>query len=387
MSPDTNLTSNILIVDDTLANLKLLSGLLQTHGYKVRPVPSGEIALQVAKKDPPSLILLDINMPGMNGYEVCEQLKSDEKLKEIPVIFISALNDTVDKVKGFGLGAVDYITKPFQFEEVEARVRTHLELARLRKELEYQNANLEEIVALRTSELKELSDRLAIMDKAKGEFLSLISHEVRTPLVGLFGVAEILLSNASNDSEAAEYEKIYEQSRRRLLTLIDDALLLSDVGQRAHAGSQEQCFLDDALSKAHSEASSFAKYRDVQIAPWPTGLGKVRGFADHLQRALQSLLETAVKFASPHTTVRLSKIPGAGEIGLTIEANGLEIPPKVLPRFFNLMAITEPITPGGDLGLAPPLAERILSLYGGSVSVENLNPEGVRFTVCLRTQN
>ena len=136
-------TANILVVDDVSANLRVLTGMLKDRGYKVRPVPSGELALLAARKDPPDLILLDINMPEMNGYEVCQQLKSDETLRGIPVIFISALNENLDKVKAFALGGVDYITKPFQMEELHARVETHLKLRRLQVELEETNSRLE----------------------------------------------------------------------------------------------------------------------------------------------------------------------------------------------------------------------------------------------------
>jgi PleD family two-component response regulator len=121
-------TASILVVDDVSANLRVLTGMLKDRGYKVRPVPSGELALLAAGKDPPDLILLDINMPEMNGYEVCQHLKADEALRGIPVIFISALNENLDKVKAFALGGVDYITKPFQMEELHARVETHLKL-------------------------------------------------------------------------------------------------------------------------------------------------------------------------------------------------------------------------------------------------------------------
>jgi putative two-component system response regulator len=127
---------NILIVDDTPANLTLLSGLLKEKGHRVRPVPSGRLALKAIESEPPDLILLDINMPEMSGFEVCERLKVDKRFSDIPVIFISALTETLDKVKAFNTGGVDYITKPFQFEEVEARVATHLELRRYGKSLE-----------------------------------------------------------------------------------------------------------------------------------------------------------------------------------------------------------------------------------------------------------
>jgi sigma-B regulation protein RsbU (phosphoserine phosphatase) len=135
--------ASILIVDDTPANLQVLAGMLKDRGYKVRPVPSGKLALVAAGRDPPDLILLDINMPEMNGYEVCQHLKADELLKGIPIIFISALTEQLDKVKAFVTGGVDYITKPFQMEELHARVETHLKLRRLQIELEKTNAQLE----------------------------------------------------------------------------------------------------------------------------------------------------------------------------------------------------------------------------------------------------
>jgi DNA-binding response OmpR family regulator len=120
--------SNVMIVDDNPANLKLLEDTLIEHGYEVRSFPRGRMALTAAEQEPPDLILLDINMPEMNGYEVCEQLKSHAKLSGVPVIFLSALSATEDKVKGFSSGGVDYISKPFQLEEVQARVETQIKL-------------------------------------------------------------------------------------------------------------------------------------------------------------------------------------------------------------------------------------------------------------------
>src|SRR6202171_3826479 len=135
--------ASIVAVDDTPANLQVLAGMLKDRGYKVRPVPSGKLALLAARRDPPDLILLDINMPEMNGYEVCEQLKADDNLRGIPVIFISALTEPLDKVKAFAIGGVDYLTKPFQMEEMHARVETHLRLRRLQIELEEYGRDLE----------------------------------------------------------------------------------------------------------------------------------------------------------------------------------------------------------------------------------------------------
>jgi sigma-B regulation protein RsbU (phosphoserine phosphatase) len=135
--------ASILLVDDTPANLQVLAGMLKDRGYRVRPVPSGTLALQAARKDPPDLILLDINMPEMNGYEVCRHLKADDRLAGIPVIFLSALTESLDKVKAFATGGLDYITKPFQMEELHARVETHLKIRRLQIELEEYSRHLE----------------------------------------------------------------------------------------------------------------------------------------------------------------------------------------------------------------------------------------------------
>ncbi|HBA59495.1 MAG TPA: adenylate/guanylate cyclase domain-containing response regulator [Elusimicrobia bacterium] len=134
---------NILVVDDMPANLELLSGMLKERHCRIRSALSGELALQAARNDPPDLVLLDINMPGMDGYEVCRRLKADPKLKDIPVIFLSSLDEMQDKVKAFNVGGVDYITKPYQLEEVQARVETHLTLKDAREFLKDKNRFLE----------------------------------------------------------------------------------------------------------------------------------------------------------------------------------------------------------------------------------------------------
>lgn len=153
-SSDAGLAADILVVDDTPANLQVLVGMLKERGYKVRPVPGGKLALLAARRDPPDLILLDVNMPEMNGYEVCEHLKADGILRGIPVIFISALADQLDKVKAFSAGGVDYITKPFQMEELHARVETHLKIRRLQIALEESNARLAKANARMSRDLK-----------------------------------------------------------------------------------------------------------------------------------------------------------------------------------------------------------------------------------------
>lgn len=153
-APSSFVTPSILIVDNEVANLQLLAGMLRERGYEPRPARSGKLALAAAEADPPDLILLDINMPEMSGYEVCQRIKADANLKDIPILFISASTDTIDKVKAFSNGAVDYITKPFQVEEVYARVENHLGLRQLQNEVERYSHHLEELVQ---DQIKEIA--------------------------------------------------------------------------------------------------------------------------------------------------------------------------------------------------------------------------------------
>ena len=153
---------NILVIDDTPANLQLLIKLLSEHNYQVRPMPSGKLALEGIHLNYPELILLDIKMPDMNGYQVCQALKADPKTADIPVIFISSLDEVIDKVKAFAVGGIDYVTKPFQAQEVLMRIKTHLTLYRLQKQLQNQTDCQAQQLAIQNSQLQELNRSLEI---------------------------------------------------------------------------------------------------------------------------------------------------------------------------------------------------------------------------------
>ncbi len=176
--PVTTAKADILIIDDTPENLNLLSTILTQQGYKVRSVTKGSTGLRGAKAAPPDLILLDVNMPEMNGYEVCQHLKAEERTRDIPIIFISALTEVLDKVKAFAIGGVDYITKPFQVEEVLARIETHLTMRKLQQQLQAKNVQLQEEIKER-EQAEELFAKafraspnpIAIATLSEGRFL------------------------------------------------------------------------------------------------------------------------------------------------------------------------------------------------------------------------
>lgn len=376
--------NDIMIVDDNPANLKLLEDMLVERGHQVRSFPLGRLALAAARKRQPDLILLDINMPEMNGYEVCERLKSAAELSSIPVIFLSALGETEDKVKAFESGGADYISKPFRFEEVHARVETHLALHALQCALQRQNEQLEEAVAARTHELSIANQRLTVLDRSKSDFLHLISHEFRTPLNGLLGVGELILGAASDSVENRELQGMYQRCRQRIISILDDASLLTEIDVTGDRFKSAPVSLNTVINRAMQRGTAFAKSRGVTLMAPITDLGNVLGDEDLLAKAVEALVETAVKFSKQGEMVFLTPENTPKSRGLIIDSHGRTIPESHLARFFDLFAIGEALTPGGDLGVRAALAHRILSLFGGSVSVGNREQAGIRLTIWLQ---
>jgi DNA-binding response OmpR family regulator len=215
--------NNILVVDDTPQNLHLLVDILTEYDYKVRPVPNGKLALSAAKINPPDLILLDIMMPGLDGYEVCKQIKSDPKIKNIPVIFISAVSETVDKVKAFAVGGADFITKPFQMHEVLMRVRHQLAIKNLEQQLKSNNKHLRQTIAqLKTSQQQtiNLQKQLALEKITLG-----IADKVNEPIAQIDNTIEEIkqFGEASIENIPAFLAQMSPQQQKYFVDLLKQA--------------------------------------------------------------------------------------------------------------------------------------------------------------------
>jgi two-component system sensor histidine kinase/response regulator len=220
--------ASILIVDDIPQNIQVLGSFLSTHNYNISFATSAKEVLQLLNDNHYDLILLDVMMPEMNGYELCSILKSRTEYAEIPIIFITAKSDADSIIKGFQSGGVDYITKPFNSFELLARVETHLKLRSQSLLLQNMNQTLEEQVKKRTLELQNANNRLLLLEKTKSNFLQLISHELRTPISGINILADLLMIKLNN-SDYQHYIESIKISSEKLIEFSELALLITSL--------------------------------------------------------------------------------------------------------------------------------------------------------------
>jgi DNA-binding response OmpR family regulator len=267
---------DILIVDDIPDNRILLARMLKRRGYHVDSASNGQEALEQTRRLMPLLILLDVAMPGMSGYEVCETLRNDESLREIPVIFLSAHSEQTDKLRGFEAGGVDYVTKPFHFHEVEARVAAHIELFRQKKENE---------------ELRQREQAyFGKVNQLKNELIHTVTHDLKNPLTSIKLSVSLLqrMLKLQEDCKESHYFRKIENDLDRMLILIYDLLNLAHIEATSSVKMQRvdiAPFLDECARKANRELQE----NDIQTRIVPHTEGIVRSIFDIEQIA--SILE------------------------------------------------------------------------------------------------
>ena len=355
---------NILLVDDTPANLKLLSSMLSERGYTVRAAVSGRLALQAVRNEPPDLILLDIKMPEMNGYEVCRHLKEDGKLKDIPVVFLSTLTETTDKVKAFVAGGVDYITKPFQLEEVEARVETHLELRRQKRRLQ------------------EALDELRSVETLRDSLVHMIVHDLRSPLTGIYAYLELIREAAGGrlPAKLRGYIEDALMSAKQMIEIVSDILDTS----RLEAGQLklvlEDCDLEGAVEESIAGLSSLSRTRKIRFARRERP-AIVRADKGLVLRVTQNLLANALKFTPDGGLISVSISDAGASIRVSLNDNGPGIAPEYRERIFEKFAQVE--LPAGrqkySTGLGLAFCKLAVEAHGGRIGVESLEGKGSTF--------
>ncbi len=373
-SESTESPASILIVDDTPANLQVLSDLLRQSDYKVRPIPSGKLALKAASASPPDLILLDITMPEMNGYEVCNALKADPQLSDIPVIFISALNETMDKVKAFKAGGVDYIIKPFQFEEVQARVSTHLNLSRLQKLLVNKNQALESSLA-RQKELEQMRDNL----------IHMVVHDLRSPLSGVIGYLSLLDMKKEPLSEKQQrYVTTARKSSDQLMKLINELL---DVNKLESEALQIDTQLTD-LRKLSAEAIELlsSTLGTVNLLEnYSIDCPSIRLDQDLIRRVIVNLLSNAIAFSPPGSEITLCLDAVPEGLKFSVIDAGPGIPEADQARIFEKFGQIESQQAKRkySTGLGLTFCKMALEAHAGQIGVTSIEGQGSRFWFTL----
>ncbi len=378
----------ILIVDDTPQNIDILGEYLSE--YRIKAAADGEKALRAIETgSKPHLVLLDIMMPGMDGYEVCRRLKRNENTKDIPVIFITAMSEVEDKVKGFEHGAVDYITKPFQLEEVKSRIETHIALSLYRKELENINQKLEFKVQERTRELVSAKEKAEEANKLKSHFLSLISHELRTPMAGILGFSEVLVEETTN-AELKEFAGMLYSSAQRLKDTIESILSLSKLETHNRLIRPQECDILAEANKVIEKYQPTANEKGIKLAVQ----GTWNNHEVYLDKSMFSLifeniLNNAVKYTDKgEVTIRLfnEKLDGEDAICFSIADTGIGIPADkqqiIFEEFRQVYEGMERNFEGVGLGLS--LVKKYVSASGGAIDLVSDLGKGSKFTVKLK---
>ncbi len=420
-------TGDILIVDDTPQNLRLLSTILTEQGYAVRKALNGEMALKSAFAAPPDLILLDIKMPDMNGYEVCDQLKADSRTQAIPIIFISALDDVLDKVRAFTIGGVDYITKPFQCEEVLARVRCQLIIVQFRQELEKQ-------VEKRTAELKHT---LLELQKAQvqlvqhekmatlGQLVAGIAHEINNPvgfIAGNLNYAQTYIQHIihhlqlyqqqlpqaspeiKSHSESIDLEFVLQDLPKMIssMKLGTDRIRQISVSlrnfSRADQDSRVEVDIHDGIDstlmilqhrlKADNKRSAieiFKEYGDLPLVSCYSGqLNQV--FMNIIANAIDAFDEASLNPSLEQAnrtnsiTIKTEVLADTDQVLIKIKDNGLGMSPEVKNRVFDYLFTTKPTGKGTGLGLSIS-HQIVVEKHGGQIECNSVLGQGTEFAI------
>ena len=388
--------TDILVVDDNPTNLDLFSGLLQDHQFHVRAVTSGRLALTVARTFKPALILLDINMPQMNGFEVCTQLKADPATCDIPVIFISALDETIDKVRAFEVGGVDYVTKPFQIEEVLARVNSQLRIARLQHELIEKNAALTQAnadLSASRQELAEANIQLREMAEIKANFTAMLVHDLKSPLSVVKATLDFL--SIDGDVVAGPYGALVHASVKtisKILAMIGELLEVFRTDSKEIHLRRESVkfteFLKEFLENTRIAAQSENLVLETTISP---NLPEMAIDVGKLERALSNLLSNAIKFtpAGGTISVEASEVmhmqSGVGRTAVLIRISdtGEGIESDVLPIIFDPYRQGQSGKGRLGVGLGLAIVKRIIEAHNGTISATSQLGKGTTFTLLL----
>ena len=371
-----NSESFILIVDDNPKNLQVLGNILRAQQYKTAVAKDGATTLKLVKKKLPDLILLDIMLPGMDGFEVCRQLKSEATTREIPVIFISALTDTAEKLKGFQAGGMDYIAKPFQKEEVLARVCVHLDLRHSHAELKRSHA-----------ELQNLNRQLEKSNATKDKFFSILAQDLQPPIFRLLELARFIPENIEHfdQNDLKETAQTLQISLEHFAELLKNLFTWSGIQRGTLRAHPESIDIYNIVQRNLSIFVPMAEEKHVLIRN--TIAPETHAFADPdmVYAVVRNLISNALKFTFPGDTISISAVQAGNVLEVSVRDTGVGISQENLAKLF-LIDVTwqTPGTAGEEgAGLGLVLCKKLVEQNGGSIRVESIIEEGTTFIFTL----
>jgi two-component system sensor histidine kinase/response regulator len=376
-----SVSPTILIIDDNPQNVQVIGKLLQENKFEIEFAINGQAALEWLNARQFDLILLDINMPDINGFEVCREIRSNPDLNNVPVIFLSAESERESILKGFEFGAQDYITKPFDSRELLVRVRTHLLLKESLEKLTMLNKSLEEKVLERTQQLKEANNKLEAtnlklldLDRAKTEFLNLISHQIRTPLNGIIGPLELLKEPVSA-GEINNLVNILDLSVKRLERFAIDALLITRLKTKQLEIRNDEIHLSNLINeviekvKEKFQSGNIQVKRNDEISRY-----LIPGEAELIKKCISNILDNAILFSPQDGSIEINTYIEDQTIICEIKDNGPGFAIGAIDRVFELFTMGDACK-DNFTGIGLPIARMIMEAHGGNIIIGN-NPGG-----------
>ena len=391
--------ATILIVDDNPTNLKVLSGAIANSGWEILVATDGETAIEQAEYAQPDLIVLDINMPGIDGFETCRRLKANLVTHEIPIIFMTALTDLVDKVQGLSLGAVDYITKPFETEEVLARIKVHLQLSYLTKQLENQNYTLEKKVAERTTELEQANQQLRELElqlrqalaqekelnQLKSRIITTISHEYRTPLMTILSSTE-LLENYRHRWDESRQNKHFHRIRntvQHMTNLINEVLFVHKAEFEKLGFYPTPTDLVKLINELINDlAENVGKEHKIVFA-YEGDFSQPMIDGNLFRQIITNLLSNAIKYSPDGGNVDLKLICKNNNLTLQVQDQGIGIPIQDQDTLFESFNRGSNVGNLPGIGLGLSILKKCVDVHGGTITVDSEVGQGSTFTVIL----